>query len=358
MAEWKKRADQKNDVVFFSYAPKQVIAACHEAYVWDVDKTYLDTKFETLRGLLKTATEKPNQKRNIPGSAELVRSMKDNYLDRTGANQFPLFFITGSPPQMENKIKEKLVLDGVKPLAIFCKDNLPNLRPKRFWRLNKQVGYKLQALLQLRASLPADVKLTLFGDDGEADSIIYSLFSDICARRHDSSELRRILNHLFVLDDQVDTILDLQNDIPTMDPVEKIYINLVDDTDADYYLKFGRRVLPTSNSFQMALDLLQDQKLTVTQVETLGQVLLSSFDFTKEELAHSLDDLVRRQRICDSTVAACLEPLKNAAIFPPDFAPSLPAPCVEEYRGHLAIKMQGVYEPWVPENIDYTREDR
>lgn len=56
---------------------------------------------------------------------------------------------------------------------------------------------------------------------------------------------------------QVDTILRLREDIPEQDPVEKIYINLAADTDADYYLKFGRRILPTYNTFQLALDLHQ-----------------------------------------------------------------------------------------------------
>src|SRR5690606_26394960 len=233
-----------------------------EAYLWDVDKTYLDTKFETFRGLLRVATEKASQKKNIPGTAQLALCLKSAWKRKHRSEDFPIFFVTASPPQMERKIREKLRLDGIDPRGIFCKDNLQNLWPRRFWRLNKQVGYKIQALLQLRSLLAEDVRLIMFGDDGEADSIIYSLFSDICARRMDTSELRKVLNAYFVMDSQVDTIFRLRDDLPKNDPVEKVYINLAEDTDADYYKKFGRRTLPTYNSLQAALDLLQDGRLS------------------------------------------------------------------------------------------------
>jgi hypothetical protein len=297
MADWKKRAKKLNDVVYFPYAKEKDFEQAPEVYVWDVDKTYLDTKFETLRGLLRTATEKAQQKRNIPGTAELVSNMEKAWALRKQTSKLPMFFVTASPPQMENKIRAKLDIDEVHPVGIFFKDNLANLRPRRFWRLNKQVGYKLQALLQLRTFLKSDVKVILFGDDGESDAIIYSLFSDICSRRLDTSELRRILNSLFVLDDQVDTIFHLQEEIPPHDPVEKIYINLIDDTDADYYLKFGRRILPTSSSLQAALDLFQDQRLFTEQVISVAKTLINQYDFTTEEIENQVDDLIRRSRL-------------------------------------------------------------
>ena len=221
MAEWRKRAKLTDDVVYFAYTAETAAAQAREVYLWDIDKTYLDTKFETFKGLIRTATEKAAQKKNVPASAELVRCLKDAWVKRNGGQSFPIYFITASPPQMERKINEKLELDGVKPYGIFCKDNLPNLRPRRFWRLNKQVGFKIQALLQMRSQLHGHVKLIMFGDDGELDAVIYSLFSDICSRRLDTSELRKVLNAFHVLDVQVDTIFRLQDQIPVHDPVEK-----------------------------------------------------------------------------------------------------------------------------------------
>jgi len=222
MSDWKKRGKKQGDVVYFPATDEKLAAQAKEIYVWDVDKTYLDTKFETLRGLWRTVTEKADSKRTVPGAAELVRCLAERHKKSHPEQDFPIFFITASPPQLERKIHEKLRLDGVRPFGIFCKDNLENLRPRRLWRITKHVGYKLQALLQLRIFLSEDVRVVLFGDDGESDAIIYSIFSDICARRIDSSEIRRILNHFSTMDSQVDLILRLQDLIPPSDPIEKI----------------------------------------------------------------------------------------------------------------------------------------
>lgn len=358
MAEWGKRAKKTDDVIYFPYISEKAAFQAREVYLWDIDKTYLDTKFETFRGLVKTATEKAAQKKNIPGAAKLVHTLKEAWTKRHGSDFFPIFFITASPPQMENRIREKLSLDRVKPFGIFCKDNLPNLRPRRFWRLNKHVGYKLQALLQMRSYLAEDVRTIMFGDDGESDAIIYSLFSDICARRLDTSELRKILNAFYVLDNQVDTIFRLQEMIPNNDPVEKIYINLVDDTDADYYLKFGRRTLPTANSFQVGLDLFQDNRIDGDHVAAIATNLLEEFNYTNEELAHSLDDLIRREKLSEEASSQLIPLLKEKNTIPLDFEPSVKPRAVSETKSGAVIGLDGVFDPWIPEHIDYLHDYR
>lgn len=358
MAEWRNRAKITNDVIHFDYGSDEHARHCREVYVWDVDKTYLDTRFETFRGLLRTATEKATQKKNIPGSAELVRALQDSWKKKNGGSHFPIFFITASPPQMEAKIREKIGLDGIRPLGIFTKDNLPNLVPRRFWRLNKQVGYKIQSLLQMRSLLHPEVRIILFGDDGESDAVIYSLFSDICSRRMNTSDLRQILNALFVLDDQIDTIFRLQEKIPIQDPVDKIYINLADDTDADYYIKFGRRTLPTINSFQTALDLFQDNRLDKEHLGHIAQNLISEYQFTQEEIENSIDDLVRREKLGESAYAALIPYLQSAHLLHADFVTSVKPKPVTETRGSVVLQLEGNFEPWVPEHIDYLHDYR
>ncbi len=358
MADWRKNAKITDDVVYFPCSPDLATAEAREVYVWDIDKTYLDTKFETVKGLIRTATEKPTQKKNVPGSAELVRCLNDAWTKRNGSSLFPIFFITASPPQMERRIREKLEFDGVKPYGIFCKDNLPNLRPRRFWRLNKQVGYKLQSLMQMRAELHKDVRLVMFGDDGEYDAVIYSIFSDICARRLDTSELRKILNALYVLDSQVDTIFRLQDKVPTQDPVEKIYINLADDTDSDYYLKFGRRTMPIANTFQAALDLFQDDRIDADHVARIAANLVHEFDFTVDEIDRSLDELVRREKLGEPASAAIIPDLKSRHLLSADFQLSVKPRTIAETRGSVVVKLDGNFEPWIPDRIDYLHDYR
>src|SRR5207249_3081931 len=115
------------------------------------------------------------QKKNVPGTNTLVRALITSQ-GRTN-KAFPIFFITASPPQMEQKIRTKLELDNIKPFGSFYKDNLQNLTPKRFWRLTNHMGYKIQALLELRVGLRSDVQQILWGDDSESDAVIYSLYS-------------------------------------------------------------------------------------------------------------------------------------------------------------------------------------
>ena len=290
MSDWRTRAEITSDVVLFRYVADSIERETPEVYIWDLDKTYLDTAFETLRGLWRTLRETAFQKRNIPGTGTLVRALRDYWQEtHHGRKDFPIYFVTGSPPQLEPKIHDKLAYDGIYPFGLFCKDNVQNLSPRRWWRLTQQVGYKLQALLQLRLHLATDVRQILWGDDSEADAIIYSLYSDLCARRLEEKETRAILRHFKVVGQQVDTILRLLEDIPVQDPVEKMYINLAADTDPDYYLKFGRRVLPTYNAFQLALDLFQDHRLSSAQVVKVAVDLMQNYGFGVEELQNSLE---------------------------------------------------------------------
>lgn len=358
MKDWKARAQVNGDVVFFRYIPSEVEKIFDEVYVWDLDKTYLDTSWGSPRELWRTAIEKAFQKRNVPGTGSLVRALKNAWQEERGERAFPIYFITASPPQIETKIREKLELDEILPLGTFFKDNLKNLKPSRLWRLTQQVGYKVQALLQLRVNLRQDLRQVLWGDDSESDAIIYSLYSDICARRWSERELMGILRGLHVIGEQTDTILELQDRIPPTDPVEKIYINLATDTDTDYYLKFGRRTVPTYNTFQAALDLLQDGRLKQDQVIRVAQDMVMNYGFTSEELESSFDNLVRRQLLSDVTVSEVLPLLKNHGLIAPDFAPSIePRPVAEQIGGRV-YALEGAHEPWVPEHIDYLNDFR
>lgn len=43
---------------------------------FDLDKTYLDTRFESLRKLVRIPFEKAEEKKNIPGVAAVVRELR------------------------------------------------------------------------------------------------------------------------------------------------------------------------------------------------------------------------------------------------------------------------------------------
>lgn len=346
--DWKDRSLITDDVVYFRYVPEGTAKGMQEVFVWDLDKTYLDTRIDSVGGIFEAAVERALAKKNIPGTSTLLQVLARSWMANHGQSRFPIFFITASPPQMEERIFEKFALDGIKPLGCFYKDNLKNLHPKRWWRLTKQVGYKLQSLLQLRTYLREEVKQVFWGDDSETDAVIYNLYSDICARRIGAQEIRSVLKSFSVTGEQVDRILMLQAQIPENDPVEKIYINLAVDTDPDYYLKFGRRTLPTSNAFQIALDLYQDQRITIDDLYSIAQDMIYNYGFTPEELVRSFDEMIRRQVILEPTLEKLIPYMTEKGLLPSGFAPSL-APAKDRDQH---------FDPWVPERIDYLHDYR
>lgn len=318
------------DVVFFSYKDLKTLPQVQSLYVWDLDKTYLDTRFESLQALFKTAFEKSRDKSNVPGTKTLLQA-----LDKTGeihsankadqqtaglSNSTAIFFITASPPQMEEKIIRKLLLDGIKPWGIFFKNNLKNIFPPNRWRrLTQHVGYKLQALLHLH--LLGDSKILsqfFWGDDSEMDAVIYNLYSDICAHRLKAENLEEVLKH-FHVSAQYKTITEFQEKIISCDPVKRIYINLEEGTDVEYYQKFGSRVLPTYNSFQSAVDCFKYKKITLEQVISVGKDLQNNYFFSKEAAEKNILDLIDRQVLDKSTYENMAPALKKAGLLDPLF---------------------------------------
>ena len=77
---------------------------------WDLDKTYLRTEFDSLRDLVRTAFERPDQKRTNPGAATLLREMVRSNVS--------VHILSGSPEQMRRRLEDKLRLDGVNPVLV------------------------------------------------------------------------------------------------------------------------------------------------------------------------------------------------------------------------------------------------
>lgn len=358
MADWRNRSEMNSDVVFFPYVSEGMEKSHDEVFIWDLDKTYLDTTIDSLSGLINTVLEKALNKKNIPGTNVLIQALSEFRKQQKGYMYFPIYFITASPPQLEERISEKFSIDDIRPFGCFYKDNLANLRPGRFWRLTKQVGYKLQSLLQLRTRLSEKVRQICWGDDSETDAIIYNLYSDICSRRLGAHEIRTILEKLNVTGEQVNTILELQADIPENDPVEKIYINLATDTDPDYYLKFGRRTLATYNTFQVAMDLCQDHRLDLEGVYKVAHDMIQNYRYTREELMKSFDEFIRRGVIGERAYLELSSFFIEKGLLHSSYEPSvqpLKEKTVED--GHV-FELEGMHEPWIPERIDYLHDYR
>lgn len=263
---------------------------------WDLDKTYLRSEFETLRDWVRTALERPDQKRTVPGASALIREIAS-----TGA---PVHILSGSPEQLRSRLEEKLRLDGARWDTLTLKPNLRNIMRLRFRATREQVGYKLPALLAARAELvrgrgpgEASVREVLIGDDSESDAIIYSVYADILGNRVGVSELEEILVQVRAYDDSIADALRYARLVDRGDAVDRILIHLDQQSPPSEFAPYGSRVVPFYNYLQAAFVLHEDGKLSPEAVVRVAVELLLNHRFDGRALGHSYLDLYRRRHL-------------------------------------------------------------
>lgn len=193
--------------------------------LWDIDKTYLNTNFSSFWGLASIPFELAVDKEAVPGAVPLIRALRHG----PGASSaiVPLYFISGSPPQLRRVVQKKMTLDGVDFDGITFKDQWRLLRAGRPKDMAAQVGYKLKALLLYRQQLPARARWLMFGDDAESDADIFVLFGQICSGLRGVALQSKLQAHEVHTQDQHE-ILALSEGLPIeADPVELISIRQV-----------------------------------------------------------------------------------------------------------------------------------
>jgi hypothetical protein len=259
---------------------------------WDLDKTYLRTEFDSLRDLVRTALERPDEKRTNPGASTLLREMV-----RSGVR---VHILSGSPEQMRRRLEDKLRLDGITWDTFTLKPNLQNLLRLRFRAVRDQLGYKLPALLRARARLAqqgetaAESTETLFGDDAEADAYVYSLYADFVAGRVGEDALLRVLERGRVYEDVVAEAMETARTVERADAIQRILIHLERQTPPDDFRRYGMRVVPFYNYLQAAFVLFEDGRLGPEGVLRVAVELVTEHRFGGDALARSYLDLARR----------------------------------------------------------------
>ena len=254
---------------------------------WDLDKTYLQTDFDSLRGLVRSATEPASAKRAVPGARAIMRGLSASASAR-------IYVVSGSPTQMRAVLEEKLRLDGVRWDHLTLKDNLANLKRGRFRAIRDQLGYKLPVLLQTRVGLGRGVHETCFGDDAEIDAVVYSLYADAVAGRLGPGDISRVIQAAGGYPDQVEASLVALARVAVGDVVDRIYIRLERRVPAMRFAPLGPRVVPVHSWWQAALCLLHDGHLQPEDVGSVLDAVTSVADRDPFGLAGLTQDIVRR----------------------------------------------------------------
>ncbi len=261
--------------------------------------------------LVRTAFERPDQKRAVPGAAALL-----HLLGETGAR---VHILSGSPRQLRGKLEEKLRIDRVRWDELTLKPNLSNLLRLRLRALRDQLGYKLPVLLEARSrderlfggTAPEEV---LVGDDAEADAFVYSLYADTCEGSVDAARLKEILRRGRVYGDQTEECMASFGRIRTMKTVARILIHLDRQSPPSTFDAYGPRVVPFYNYLQAAFVLAEDGRIGGRAVLEVASVLVVRHRFDGEGLGRSYLDLMRRGHAAGSVLPeleAGLEALRS-----------------------------------------------
>ncbi len=318
--------DQKPDVV----------------YRWDLDKTYLQTEFSTLRGLLQAAVEGAHRKQVIPGVRALLRGLSQSHETR-------VVVVSGSPEWIRSRLDKMFKLHGIRCDRLVLKDFGAALKRGRVSAIKSQVPYKLLAHLETRLWLQGRgeaVPEICFGDDAELDALIYCLYSDVCTGRIGGPRLARILKVCGAYDDEVAAALGQLPLLGRDDPVRRIFIHLASNSPPARFGAYRGRVLATFNALQIAVNLADAQLCDDAVVIAVAESLVKESHVDAQDLAGSLEDAVRRG-LCRQAYAMHVAQtlLPRSAAFDVGFTKPFAARVVERLSAHAGEPPRPILQP-------------
>jgi hypothetical protein len=289
-----------------------------DVHIWDIDKTYLATEFDSLKDLLAIPLETALDKRNVAGTATLLRALRRGRREEGAPMRSnPLYFVSASPPQLRSVLQKKMLLDGVEYDGITFKDQMALVRAGRLGKLKDHVGYKLAALLLNRRDVPWTTRETCFGDDTESDALVYALYADVAAGRLRGETLARTLRKQGADEDDAGYCAGLAEALPAEDLVHRIYVHLARRTSPASFLAYGPRVVPCWDTFQMALHLYEDQKIDREATLDVGRELCATFHRQPLGLLRSAFDLLDRGTLSFATLQDLWPDLQRRHLVPP-----------------------------------------
>ena len=223
-----------------------------DVVVCDIDRTYLYTRFSSLKGLSRIPFEFAIDKRDIAGMVPLLKELRRG--PGPVSRHTPLYFVSASPPQLRTVIERKMLMDGVEYDGTTFKNWRACLRSGRLGRMKDQIGFKVTALLHTRLALPRGAHEILIGDDLEKDALAYCLYADIVSGRLEPDRIPKVLMRLGVGRPDAWGVADLAKMVPQEDSVRRIIIRL-EKRDPDFFTDFLPHVHPCRGPYQMALSL-------------------------------------------------------------------------------------------------------
>jgi len=224
-----------------------------KVFVWDIDKTYLETHFSSLKGMARIPMEFAIDKKAIAGMPEILRGLRRGPGDEYSCA--PLYFVSASPPQMRRVIERKMLMDGVEYDGIILKDWFKTLWQMRPGRLKEQAGFKICALLAGRLNRPKSVEY-LFGDDVESDAEAFFIYANLLSGELSTGKINQMMVTAGVRRDDQRSIRALLDRLgPESGRVERAFIHLEHNTPVEQFKHLAPVVVPVRGAVQLSLAL-------------------------------------------------------------------------------------------------------
>ncbi len=165
--------------------------------ICDIDKTYLETQFETFYQIARIAFERATSKRSVRGASDVLIAARWSHCRpqnlTTPLLPRPLHFVSSSPPQLRSVLEEKLYLDGIDWTSDTFKNQAYNLIKGRVDLLKQHVAYKSAAVLRLIGGAQSNARFVLIGDNAEWDAYVYLGVQLLAAKRLSVDTYRQYL---------------------------------------------------------------------------------------------------------------------------------------------------------------------
>ena len=184
--------------------------------ICDIDKTYLETKYESIKEMAKIMLESAVDKKTVEGAREFLRALKFQRPMYHGGVSPPLHFVSSSPPQLRTVLEHKIGMDYLLCSSNSFKDQIYNIKMGKLSLLKDQAAYKVASILSLCQNFRGIKYLVLIGDNAENDPYVYTLIKHILTQRISRPESITCLELMGVPTDTAEEIFARLND-PSLD---------------------------------------------------------------------------------------------------------------------------------------------
>lgn len=176
----------------------------------DIDKTYIETDFDTVFQMARMAFQAPEEKVTVSGASSFLQLCRWGDLSASYecGSDYPkaLHFVSSSPPQLRSKLETKFSLDQLDWTSDTFKNQAYNLRKARFDLLRHQVTYKTAAVLSILSRFERSKDIFLVGDSSESDAFIYLGLKFFLEKRVSDADYRNYLEVLGVPQDSASAL--------------------------------------------------------------------------------------------------------------------------------------------------------